>query len=145
MRRDPRLQGLSSDHHRGLLLARRVANALRGTGLAASIRASFEAELEPHFRAEEEVLLPALAAAGEEALAARTWREHAEMREHLAAAEAGDVSRLSAFAALLEQHIRFEERELFPTAEARLPDEALARIASRCPHPTRPSAGREER
>jgi hypothetical protein len=30
VRRDPRLQGPSSEHHRGLLLARRVERASRG-------------------------------------------------------------------------------------------------------------------
>ena len=78
MKRDPRLHGLSSEHHHGLVLARRVAQARLE---AASVRQRFDAELEPHFQLEEEALLPALEAAGAVALAARTRREHAELRQ----------------------------------------------------------------
>jgi hypothetical protein len=136
VKRDPRLQGLSSDHHQGLVLARRIARACAdGRGDAAEARRRFEAELEPHFRAEEELLLPALAAAGEGELVRRTLDDHATLRGHLAAAEAGDPGRLAAFAALLDAHIRFEERELFPAAERRLSADELARVLERAPHP----------
>jgi hemerythrin-like domain-containing protein len=136
MKRDPRLHGLTSDHHQGLVLARRIA---RGSVDAAAARQRFDAELEPHFLAEEELLLPALAAAGEPELVARTERDHAMMRAHLAAAERGEPKRLAAFAALLEEHIRFEERELFPAAESRLSESALERIGERRPHRKRRS------
>jgi hemerythrin-like domain-containing protein len=136
MKRDPRLHGLTSDHHQGLVLARRIA---RGGVDAAAVRQRFDAELEPHFLAEEELLLPALAAAGEPELVARTERDHAAMRAHLAAAERGEPERLAAFAALLEEHIRFEERELFPAAESRLSRSALDRIEERRPHGKRGS------
>jgi iron-sulfur cluster repair protein YtfE (RIC family) len=137
MKRDPRLQGLSSDHHHGLVLARRTSRACAGDGagreLVRSVRRAFDAELEPHFRAEEEVLLPPLAGVAPD-LVQRTLGEHAELRGHLAAAEAGHPRRLAEFAALLERHIRFEERVLFPAAEARLPGEALDRVARRVPY-----------
>lgn len=136
MKRDPRLHGLTSDHHQGLVLARRIA---RGSLDAAAVRQRFETELEPHFLAEEELLLPALAAAGEPALVARTERDHAALRAHLAAAQRGEPGRLAAFAALLEEHIRFEERELFPAAESRLPRSALDGIEQRRPHRKRGS------
>jgi hypothetical protein len=138
MKRDPRLQGLSSDHHQGLVLARRIA---QGKLDATAVRQHFDAELEPHFRAEEELMLPALEAAGESELVARTWGDHAALRAHLAAAEGGEAGRLEAFAALLDEHIRFEERELFPAAEARVPASALDRIHERKPH-KRPPSGR---
>jgi phytoene dehydrogenase-like protein len=131
MKRDPRLHGLTSDHHQGLVLARHVT---RGKLDAAAVRQRFRDELEPHFLAEEELLLPALEAAGETELAARTWHDHAALREHLAAAERGEPGRLEAFAALLDEHIRFEERELFPAAEARVPSSALDRVEERKPH-----------
>lgn len=131
MKRDPRLHGLTSDHHQGLVIARRVA---QGRLDAAALRERFDAELEPHFRAEEELLLPPLQAAGEGALVSRTLAEHAEMRAHLAASERGEPGRLEAFAALLDQHIRFEERVLFPAAEARLSGADLERIRDVRPH-----------
>jgi hemerythrin-like domain-containing protein len=125
MKRDRRLHGLSSEHHHGLVLARRVA---QGRLDAAAVRQQFDGELTHHFRMEEEVLLPALEASGEVALAARTRRDHAELRDLLAAAERGEPGRLAEFAALLERHIRFEEHELFPAAEERLSAEQLDRV-----------------
>jgi iron-sulfur cluster repair protein YtfE (RIC family) len=146
MRRDPRLHGLSSDHHQGLLLARRHGRACvegwPAAEAAALLREAFAADLAPHFAAEEEVLLPALAAAGEGALAERALAEHAAMRDLLGRAGGPDgVEPLRAFATALEAHIRFEERELFPAAERSLPIEALDRIGARTPHPRdRPDA-----
>jgi iron-sulfur cluster repair protein YtfE (RIC family) len=131
MKRDPRLHGLTSDHHQGLVLARRI---VQGRMDAAEVRQRFDAELEPHFAAEEELLLPALEASAPE-LVARTRSDHEGMRAHLAAAERGDAASLAAFGALLDAHIRFEERELFPAAEAQADAEALDRIAVRKPHP----------
>jgi len=122
VKRDPRLKGLSSDHHHGLVLARRIAT---GSVALDEVRRRFEAELEPHFRTEEERLLPALLAAGERALVERTISDHASLRGHLTAAGAGQGERLAAFGAALEAHIRFEERELFPAIEASVPSEVL--------------------
>ena len=141
MKRDPRLQGLSSEHHRGLVLARYVSRACAAgradATLAGAVRQGFDRDLEPHFRAEEELLLPPLAAAGARDLVERTLREHATLRAHLGAAECGAPARLAEFAAGLEEHIRFEERELFPAAEERLAAEVLDGVRRRVPHPTR--------
>lgn len=122
MTRDARLHGLTSDHHHALVLARRVAreHAVGGAELVHAVCEAFERELAPHFAVEEEVLLPARAEVGASDLAERTREEHAMLRGHLAAAEAGDAGRLADFAALLERHVHFEENELFPATEARL-------------------------
>jgi hypothetical protein len=61
--------------------------------------------------------------------------EHRALRRDLGAALAGDVDGLGRFASLLEAHVRFEERELFPACEASLPDDVLAAIAARAPKP----------
>jgi hemerythrin-like domain-containing protein len=140
MTRDPRLHGLSSDHHHALVLARSVAaRAGRADAAAQAAREvadRFATELEPHFRVEEEVLLPALARAGEHALVARTERDHAFLRETAAEAREGRTERLGAFAERLTEHVRFEERELFPRCEQTLAPEVLDEVARR-----RPKAG----
>src|SRR5262245_35656975 len=135
MKRDRRLQGLTSDHHRALVLASRVARGWEqdGAALAADVRQAFETSLAAHFLVEEELLLPALEAVGLGPLAERTRSDHAAMRRHLEAAERGDHERLRELAAVLEEHVRFEERELFPAAEARLPAQVLEAVAARCP------------
>lgn len=136
MKRDPRLHGLSSEHHQGLVLARRLAQGRLDAG---ELRRRFDAELEPHFRVEEDVLLPALETSGEAALVARTRRDHAELRALVEKAGGGDAAALARFAALLNEHIRFEERELFPAAEARVPGAILDRVQALAPHePARP-------
>lgn len=142
MNRDPRLHGLSSDHHHALVIARSVAARAPRAGEAADaareVAERFAAELEPHFRIEEEVLLPALARAGERELVARTERDHAFLRETAAEAGEGRTDRLAAFAERLIAHVRFEERELFPRSEAVLPPEILDEIARRRPKPASP-------
>ncbi|EXI84561.1 MAG: hypothetical protein AW11_03799 [Candidatus Accumulibacter regalis] len=75
--------------------------------------------LEPHFRSEESGLLPAMLA-GEEALVARTLREHAELRALVGRLPDADATTLLSFADLLSAHVRFEERELFAAAQLRL-------------------------
>lgn len=137
MKRDPRLAGLSSEHHRALVLARALT-AHPGAWTAvdgAALGRRFEAELEPHFRVEDELLLPALRCAGNAAaaLAERTAADHAFLRAQLAAARAGDGAAADAFAARLVEHVRFEEREVFPACEALVPGAVLDEVARRAP------------
>ncbi len=122
MKRHPLLRPLSDEHHRALVIARRTrraAEARRDSKSLAKIwldvKERFAAELEPHFRVEEAWLFPALEAAGESAPVARARADHARLRE-LARAEP-DAATALAFAELLQSHVRFEERELFPRAE----------------------------
>jgi len=128
MKRDTALRELSSEHHAGLVLVRRIRRQTAATSAAARARWAevverFAAELEPHFRKEEAGLLPALQAAGETALVERTLNDHAAMRQLVAGGGAADLPR---FARLLEEHIRFEEKELFEAAQRRLGAEQLA-------------------
>ena len=121
MRRDPRLRGLSAEHHHALVLARRAAGQS-----GAWLRARFEAELAPHFAVEERVLLPAL---GDDPLVARTLEDHRALRAEVEAAERGDAEAVARFAERLVAHVRFEERELFPRCEEVLPAEVLEAVA----------------
>ncbi len=135
VKRDARLRGLSSDHHRALALARSLAaraeEAGAGAALAAELAARFASELEPHFRIEEEVLLPALLATGEVGLSRRTAEEHTALRRAAAVIASGDFARIPDFAGRLAAHVRFEERELFPCCEQRLSGEVLREVERR--------------
>ncbi len=137
MKRDLRLQGLTSDHHHALVLARRLQEAAASGALdvelSAEVRRRYDDDLGPHFAIEEEELLPALAMAGRTDLVERTLREHGALRDHLAAAESGARSRLAEFGTLLEAHVRFEERDLFTACEDLVGPEVLARVARRAP------------
>lgn len=142
MKRDPRLRGLSSEHHHALVLARRVrAQATSWTAAddGADLADRFARELAPHFALEESVLLTALHASGDAALialATRTEEDHAFLRQSIAAARgAASEAILLAFADRLEAHVRFEERELFPACEAYLAASVLDEVARRAPGP----------
>lgn len=144
MRRAAALRRLSSEHHTGLVLARRareltMAPAPERDAGWADLQARFGAELEPHFRLEEEGLLPALRTAGQQALVERTLAEHKALRELIA----GGPGALAPFAEALTDHIRFEEAELFETAQAVLEpatSTALAALHERAQVPACPAS-----
>jgi hemerythrin-like domain-containing protein len=109
------LRNLSSDHHQGLVLARKARKAETASAEAREnvwleVCARFSDELEPHFQAEELHLFPALRAVGEDALVDQALREHDEMRILI---ENNQSAFLPDFADLLVAHIRFEERVIF--------------------------------
>src|SRR5690606_8894377 len=121
MKRDPRLRGLSSEHHQALVLARTLTTLVaegRIEAAAAELEGRFLRELEPHFRVEERLLLPALREVGEVALVEQTEADHAFLRAAAAAVRAGQRDALTGFAERLVEHVRFEERALFPCCEA---------------------------
>jgi len=80
-----------------------------------------------HFEIEEELVLPALE--GDQAwdgLADRVRQEHEQLRTR---AESLDtVESAHALGQLLNDHVRFEERELFQVLEARLDPGQLSRL-----------------
>ena len=127
MQRNPNLVRLSRDHHTGLVLAKRAreletAEATQRRAAWTEMQARFADELEPHFQLEEQGLLPALRAAGEDVLVDRTLTEHAELRRLIASA---DPSAPQRFGEALAAHVRFEEAELFETAQRVLAADVL--------------------
>jgi len=135
MKRHAELLELSREHHGALKLARDARRAADSAAadeierLAQRVVDTFAAELDPHFRVEEEGLLPFLATAGESALVQRTLAEHLELRALAFAMQRPEAATLRRFADLLAAHVRFEERELFETAQTRL-DETWSAIKS---------------
>jgi hemerythrin-like domain-containing protein len=91
----------------------------------------FTLQIVPHFEIEERLLLPALAELGEAPMVERLRDEHGRLRGFAAMI---DVTRavLAEFGALLEKHIRFEEREVFEQMQDRLPQATLDAIAAAC-------------
>ena len=136
MQRDPALVSLSHDHHQALFVAQKLGRATGETRVEA--RAAFltywEKHGRAHFRLEEEVLIPAYADYGDprHPLVARALRDHVGIR-HRAVALAGDQSPSVAFlnelGACLADHVRLEERELFPLIERTIPAARLADVA----------------
>jgi len=131
MKRHPDLLQLSREHYTALKLARdarRAAgsgNANEVAALAQRVVDLFAAQLDPHFRVEEQGILVLLAEAGEHDLAGRTLADHAELRRLARRLATPDAETLLGFAELLGAHVRFEEREVFEAAQTRLGVDAV--------------------
>ena len=139
MKRHVALHGLSEDHHHGLVLARRCASAAGDSSAAAAtadleeLRRVFAHELEPHFRCEEELILPHLDRAGRAELVGRAQADHAELRRLVRVETDDPRDTLARFAELLTSHIRFEERELFDATQELLTVQELKDLSHRRP------------
>jgi hemerythrin-like domain-containing protein len=141
MKRHPALHSLSSDHHLGLVQARRLVRAATDAAPAAPAAQAFLAfwaeHTRGHFREEEEDLLPAFARYGDPAAApvVRVLVEHVQMRRLVGdlaeqvAAGVPDPATMTALGELLRAHIRYEEDVLFPLIEQTMPEAALIELA----------------
>jgi hypothetical protein len=139
MKRNRALKPLSSEHHQALLVAFQLKKGLAGhaeaagapkdlPGLLGLARRFEEQVFRTHARAEEDLL----GRFTSEADMARLQAEHAELTRLLENARTArppeQRAQLGAFADLLERHVRWEERELFPYAEEHADEATLATI-----------------
>ena len=83
---------------------------------------TFANELEPHFQIEEQALLPLLKETDARPLVEHTLADHRQLRALLAGLGRNRADALADFAKCLSDHVRFEERELFPALEGVLAD-----------------------
>jgi hemerythrin-like domain-containing protein len=141
MKRSDALAPLSRQHHQGLFAAMKLKRADAATAVDA--RAAFadfwEREGRVHFRLEEELLLPAFArhAQHDHPAVVRVLTEHVDLRRRgadVTASAESDLGALHELGERLEQHIRHEERVLFPLIEAALPAEELESLAQATGH-----------
>jgi hemerythrin-like domain-containing protein len=142
----PPLRRLSADHARWLAALARPTGA---DGGAARLLALWEAEIQPHCRAEEEVLLPELARRLSEADAVIVFTsgDHLVLRglvrELRNATGPAAATAAAALAEKLAEHLAFEERTLLPSLQQALGCERLAELqdelheagSSRSPRP----------
>ena len=134
MKRSDALAPLSRDHHVALETALRLRRADAESVDAAVARFGefWSSAGARHFEIEEELLLPALPADDPDWAEAtgRVRRDHDEIRERAAGLLGSGASVLSAneLGELLNAHVRFEERSLFPLLEERLSGPALAEL-----------------
>jgi hypothetical protein len=131
IKRSSQLTPLSREHHEGLLLAWKIrqglAKGIAAERIAAYVQWFWEGELEDHFRREEAAFHSALPGAP---LLARMQEEHEEIEGLLHVnAQIADKELLEDIAQKLNDHIRFEERILFPWIEEQLGSEKLDAIA----------------
>ena len=133
MKRAEALRPLSREHLGALLAAKKLREAEDIGEATQSLLEFWRNDGQRHFRIEEEVLLPiwALHAEVDRAGVERMLDEHLRIRRETLRLEAGDLSLEEAheMGRLLHDHVRFEERRLFPLIEEGLDAESLEQLA----------------
>ena len=115
---------LTHDHHHALAHARRLRLAATGSDEERGAEVSafldfYRADTLLHFREEEEVIFPLLIDVEEaQEPLSRLMMEHLRIHALVHDLEVGaDPSTMKTLAETLENHIRFEEKTLFPMVE----------------------------
>lgn len=129
LKRHKALQPFSREHHHGLLLSWKIRSGLNKNIEIERIKTYtdwfFENQLIPHFDLEETHIFPLLDPDHE--LIKRALADHRRLKRLFN--DDQDLERnLHKIEEELEQHIRFEERTLFPEIQKNATEEALALI-----------------
>jgi iron-sulfur cluster repair protein YtfE (RIC family) len=136
MKRDPALTLLSHEHHQALHQALRMKRASEAdcAEVSTGVLAFWDEEGAEHFRIEEELLLPALARylAPEDERVVRVLVDHVWIRERMERMRGGvEAEELQELGARLDDHVRHEERIVFPLIEETLGAEELKELGQR--------------
>jgi hemerythrin-like domain-containing protein len=129
IKRKQQLIPLSKEHHFTLLFCWKIRQGLRmhiaGKRLQKYIKYFSEEHLAPHFKHEEELLFHTI----RDKKVQDALDQHRQIREHIAEAlqsdGENDFELFSALTNLVEAHVRYEERELFPHLETVLTEKEL--------------------
>jgi iron-sulfur cluster repair protein YtfE (RIC family) len=136
MLRDKNLIPLSHQHRRALAITVNIARG-RGPGYADPQRwrdvilEHYESDLRFHLEAEETILFPAAARYSETAALVEDLRaEHVRLRELVETMRSGEpaMELVREFGALLDAHIRKEERGLFESMQDVVPAAQMAEL-----------------
>jgi len=128
IKRSKQLTPLSKDHHDGLLFAWKIKQGLKNGAdiklIAKYVQWFWKNHLQEHFREEEQILAPHLPE--DNKLLKQMIDEHhgIESMVHINENIADEILLLN-LAQAIDEHIRFEERQLFPYAEKAIPEKEL--------------------
>lgn len=131
IKRDQNIVRLSREHHFGLLFGWKLRQGIK-FGVAPKrmqeyVRYFWAHHLQEHFETEEKVLFPNSA----DTLVARALQEHRAIQkliQEIGEAIQPSTAQLNAIADLVSDHIRFEERALFPHLESTLTEVQLMNV-----------------
>lgn len=132
IKRSNNLVTLSREHHDGLLISWKIRRGLNKQiplkEIAAYSIYCWQQHLQKHFQQEEQYLFNPYK---QEPLCAEALKQHKQLENTVISFK--DEQNLSEetiknFADKLEQHIRFEEREVFPQLERKIPTDELIKI-----------------
>ncbi|MEZ5034966.1 MAG: hemerythrin domain-containing protein [Chitinophagaceae bacterium] len=131
IKRSAQLAPLSREHHEGLLFGWKIKQGLAFeipiATLQAFVQWSWQNHFRPHFESEEKILIPLLPE--KHPMVLRMQKEHEQIRVLVVALmEKADAAALQSLGDLIKDHIRFEERALFPEAENILSEDQLDQV-----------------
>lgn len=132
IKRNENIKDLSREHHLSLLFCWKIRQGLKMDVDIERIRKYvqyfWQQHLQPHFREEEKILFATI----KDSRVQKAINEHKHIRqqiENLADYSENNVRKgLSKIAEMVDEHVRYEERELFPHLERRLSKEQLENI-----------------
>lgn len=149
MKRAKQLQPLSRQHHLGLNIGRHGKECADNPEQIAEhwqALSSYMGDMQDHFRLEDDLIVEGLQPYRKEepevaAVLGKLEEQHKELRELTADMKASlktasslpSVEQVRALAGLLYDHVRFEERELFPVTEKYLTESELDAIYKASP------------
>ena len=132
MKRNENLKTLSWEHHFGLVVAFRLQQGLKNGAATGEMKKYilhiWDTALRHHFRQEEQVINPELKKSPEgKKVIHQMMDEHQTFRDLIQQFKTGKVKtdQIKTFADILNRHIRFEERQLFPFLEIHTSREEL--------------------
>lgn len=132
MKRAEQLVPLSHDHHQGLVVSQHIIRLTEDASVEdieqhwLKIKNCLIEQAQHHFVIEEKYLLEPLTVVGNhEEMVQRIYAEHKEFIAFTEQPVGQDLAKLQAMASLLKAHIKYEEREVFATAQQVLSTEQL--------------------
>lgn len=132
MKRNENIVPLSRDHHNGLLFSWKIRQGINKNIETERIRKYvhyfWDDHLQKHFEEEETILFNKI----QHELCEKAYAEHTQIKGLIEEIDRGDapLEKYILLADVLEQHIRFEERTLFPFLEKTLDPEQLSEIGT---------------
>jgi hemerythrin-like domain-containing protein len=133
LKRSEHIKKLSREHHFSLLFCWKIRQGLKKEVATERIRKYiqyfWEHHLQPHFHEEEKILFAPVT----DNPVKRAINEHKYIRlliEYLGDSKNNDRKTLMKIADMVDEHVRYEERELFPHLERKLTKEQLENIGS---------------
>jgi iron-sulfur cluster repair protein YtfE (RIC family) len=131
MKRHEAIVSLSRDHHTALLfcwkLRQGISKEIEPARMQAYVAYFWETHLQPHFLEEEQLIFPAC----DPELAGKALQDHHSIRDqvkHVSTSGKVDPVELAKLADTVDEHVRFEERTLFPNMQKVLAEDLLLGI-----------------
>lgn len=142
MKRHPCLQPLSREHHLGLMLAKNAKNCKDSNDITKHWQALnhyLDEQMQQHFVIEEMLMAQFVAQSGNAVAISQITKMQ---KDHQVMATGRDnphptLADLHALADTLTDHIRFEERQVYPILESLLEESQLLSIFNACHLPVK--------